>query len=132
MNKKKPIKLLAVVFIFICANLLFAEDISWHNLKIGDNIIEYFKEHTPKVLVQGKKLSGFEDWPECKIDYLKYKPITVDSDQKILYVLNKYIIGVLQNENNESYFLYDINGDGVIDVQADFMFVPFWVIKGHL
>jgi hypothetical protein len=63
--------------------------------------------------------------PDGRVDFLKYKAETTEVDTKYL-VQGSTVFGVMQYENNASGILYDINGDGILDVRHDSLFLPFW------
>lgn len=95
-------------------------------LNIGDNIVSIFNENIPKYKTEGIKIINIE---EGKVDFYKYKIETTDNDIKYLVILDKYIIGVLQNNNGNNEFIFDMNGDGILDTIFNKMVIPYWVVK---
>ena len=93
--------------------------------KVGDNIIDYLNQNPTQYLTQGTLLM---DSPDGQVDFLKYKANTIETDTKYL-VQGSNVFGVMQNDNISTYFLYDINGDGILDCEHDFLFLPFWVLS---
>jgi hypothetical protein len=92
--------------------------------RINDNIIDYINNNPPQYRIQG---AFAINTPDGRIDFLKYKAVTTEIDTKFL-VQGSIVFGVMQSENNVTSFLYDINGDGTIDVIRDSFFLPFWVL----
>ncbi len=81
------------------------------NLTLGQDLNEYLKQHPPLYKTIGTKLV---DLPEGATDFYKFKQQTNDSDIKILMILDKYLVGVLQSEKGKSKLYYDLSGDGII------------------
>jgi hypothetical protein len=92
---------------------------------IGDNILDYLNRNPTQYLNYG---DFFANTPDGRIDFLKYKVETSEADTKFL-VQGSTVFGVMQYENNATALLYDITGDGVLDVRLDFLFMPFWVLS---
>jgi hypothetical protein len=92
---------------------------------IGDNIVDYLKRNPASFIING---SNFVNTPDGRVDYLTYKAETSDIDTKFL-VQYSTLFGVMQYENDAISLLYDITGDGNLDVRLDFLIIPFWVMS---
>ena len=92
--------------------------------EVNDNIIDYINDNPPQYRVQGAFAINS---PDGRVDFLKYRAVTTEIDTKFL-VQGSTVFGVMQSENNVTSFLYDINGDGIIDIIRDSFFLPFWVL----
>jgi len=92
---------------------------------IGDNIIDYLNNNPTQYLTYGTFLYNI---PDGRVDFLKYKAETTDIDTKYL-VQGSTVFGVMQYENNTTRLLYDITGDGILDVSHDYLLIPFWVLS---
>ena len=123
---KTPSRVFKVFLVFFFAlfinGIIFPQQILF---KVNDNIIDYLKNNPPQYLTYG---SFFINSPDGRIDFLKYKAETTDIDTKFL-VQGSTVFGVMQCENNTTSLLYDITGDGIIDVIHDSLFLPFWVLS---
>ena len=116
-------KLLCVLIInFAISGFIFPQQILF---KVGDNIKDYISKNQPKYLTQG---SFFLDSPDGRMDFLKYKAETDDSDTKFM-VRGSTVFGVMQYDNNSTSILYDITGDGILDIGVNSLFMPFWVLS---
>jgi hypothetical protein len=113
-------KIVCVLLILPALTLLSQE-----NLVLGQNLNDYLGSHPPTFKTKGP---GILTIPEGTIDFYKYKAQTDDADLKILMILDKYPVGVLQSENGKSRLLYDLTGDGVLDTYTENMEIPFWVV----
>jgi hypothetical protein len=120
-KEMKFIKYFFLSFYFLFGGVIFSQQIIFH---IGDNIMEYINRNPPQFLRQGTFLY---DIPDGGIDFLLYKTETSEKDTKFL-VQGSSVFGVMQYENNTTKFLYDITGDGELDVSHDSLLVPFWVL----
>ena len=94
-------------------------------LVIGDNVIEAIDMENPQFKTIGQELLRI---PEGTIDYYKLKASTDDTDVKFLVIQDQHVIGVLQNVNGQSQILIDATGNGVLDIQLDYLIVPYWVV----
>ncbi|MCL2242905.1 MAG: hypothetical protein FWC03_00365 [Treponema sp.] len=111
-----------LLLFFLTSGLSFTQQIIFN---INDNIISYLKQNPAQYLTHGAYLINS---PDGRVDFLKYKPVTTDIDTKYL-VQGSNLFGVMQYENDTTYFLYDINGDGILDVRHDSLFIPFSVLS---
>jgi len=102
--------------------LLFPQQITF---EIGDNIRDYLDRNPAIYLTQGDYLLNS---PDGRVDFLKYKAETSDADTKFL-VQGSNVFGVMQYEDNATYILYDLTGNGVLDVYFNSLFIPFWVLS---
>jgi hypothetical protein len=110
-------------FIFLIINIFISRTIYPQQIifKVGDNIIDYLNKNPTQYLTQGM---SFIESPDGRVDFLKYKAETSDIDTKFL-VQGSTVFGVMQHQNNNTTFLYDITGDGILDVSFDNLFLPF-------
>jgi hypothetical protein len=116
-------KRIVVLFIEIqICSLLFSQQILFN---VGDNVLDYLSKNPTNYLVPGQKLF---DIPEGRIDFRKYKNITVDEDTKFL-THGLSLLGVMQNDKGVTIFLYDLNGDGILDNIHDNLIIPPWVLS---
>jgi hypothetical protein len=92
---------------------------------IGDNIIDYLSRNPTQYLTYGTFIVNV---PDGRVDFLKYKAETTETDIKFL-VQGSTVFGVMQYENDETVLLYDVTGDGTLDVYHDLLIIPFWVIS---
>ena len=113
-------------FIFIFGVLIngftFSQQIIFN---IGDNIRDYLSKNPAQYLTYG---AFIVDSPDGRVDFLKYKAETSDIDTKFL-VQGSTVFGVMQYKNNTTVLLYDITGDGILDVSHDSLILPFWVLS---
>ena len=93
--------------------------------KPGDNIIEYLDQNPPGYLTYGNFLINS---PDGRVDFLKYNAETSDTDTKYL-VQGSTVFGVMQYQNDSTVILYDITGNGILDVGFNSLFIPFWVLS---
>jgi hypothetical protein len=92
---------------------------------VGDNITNYVKNNPPQYLTQGEFLYNI---PDGRFDFLKYKVETSEIDT-IFLVQDSNVFGVIQHENNTTIVLYDITGDGILDISHDSLLIPFWILS---
>jgi len=111
------------VFLFglLINTAIFSQQILF---KLGDNIIDYLNNNPPQYLTIGTFVINS---PDGRADFLKYKAETTVIDTKFL-VQDSTIFGVMQHENDTTSILYDITGDGILDVVFDDLIIPFWVL----
>jgi hypothetical protein len=114
------------VFIFIFGVLInsftFSQQIIFN---IGDNIIDYLSKNPAQYLTYGTFII---DYPDGRVDFLKYKAETSEIDTKFL-IQGSTVFGVMQYKNKITTLLYDITGDGILDVSHDALILPFWVLS---
>ena len=110
------------LFSIFTSTLVFSQQIIFN---VGDNIAEYLSKNPTQYLTQGTYLINS---PDGRVDFLKYKPETSEVDT-IFLVQGNTLFGVMQNENNETVVLYDMTGDGILDVIHDSLILPFWVLS---
>ncbi len=115
------------LFLLMLLSVLAVSVVAAQNyiFKPEDNIIEFCKEKRPKFMTAGPQLIA--GMPETVQNFLKFKEKTTDADTKILESEN-FIVGVLQNNDGKNEILYDMDGDGILDVYSERMFVPAWVL----
>jgi hypothetical protein len=121
-KKKKYFKYLFVGMYFFIGGIIYSQQIIFH---IGDNITEYINRNPPLYLAQGTFLY---DIPDGGVDLLIYKTETSEIDTKFL-VQGSSVFGVMQYENNTTKLLYDITGNGILDISHDSLLIPFWVLS---
>jgi hypothetical protein len=118
-----------IALCFILSVPGFSQNPVWNNLNVGENLIKYIKDIPPKIRIEGKPfVELMASWPEAKIDYLTFGKEVTLNEQKIMSILDKYFIGVLQSEDEKDYLLIDTDGDGILNVKTRTMFVPVWVV----
>jgi hypothetical protein len=96
-----------------------------NNLALGQDLLQFMNKNPPGYKTFGPKILQMR---EGTIDFYKYSPVTTDLDLKILVVVDKYEIGVLQREDDDSVILLDMKGDGKLDTKFPILFVPYWVV----
>jgi hypothetical protein len=123
---KTPSRVFKVFLIFFFGlfinGIVFPQQILF---KVNDNIIDYLNNNPPQYRVLG---TFWVNFPDGRVDFLKYKAETTETDTKFL-VQGSTVFGVMQCENNTTSLLYDITGDGTIDVIHNSLFIPFWVLS---
>jgi len=123
---KTPSRIFKVFLIFFFGlfinGIVFSQQILF---KINDNIIDYINNNPPQYLVQGAFVINS---PDGRVDFLKYKAETTEIDTKFL-VQGSTVFGVMQCENNITSLLYDVTGDGTIDIIHNSLILPFWVLS---
>ena len=107
---------------FLICGIVYSQQIIFH---IDDNIIDYINKNPPQYLTQGTFLYNI---PDGRVDFLKYKAETSEIDTKFL-VQGSTVFGVMQYENNTTKLLYDITGNGTLDISHDSLLIPFWVLS---
>ena len=76
-------------FIIIIVNSVFSQQILFN---IGDNIIGYLDKNPTQYLTY---VTFLIDSPDGRVDFLKFKPDTTETDIKFL-VQDKHVFGVMQ------------------------------------
>lgn len=96
-------------------------------LKIGDNIYDYFFANPIKYNSANYKLSN---WYEGNVKFYSY---TQGDDTTKPHIINscqgKFLFGVLQGGSPNSYYLFDTDGDKILDYKTDEFLLPPWVIE---
>jgi len=122
---KKPCWICRVFFVFLFGLLINSAVFSQQILfELGDNILDYLNNNPPPYLVVGANVINT---PDGRVDFLKYKTETAPIDTKFL-VQGQSAFGVMQYENDTTSILYDITGDGILDVVFNDLIIPFWVL----
>ncbi|HOM86563.1 MAG TPA: hypothetical protein PLH80_00130 [Spirochaetota bacterium] len=119
----KKILLPLIITVFIHTNIY-----SYDLLKIGDNVTNYIKTNPVKYKLTNQKLSN---WPEGVVTLLAYDTKVDGKSPIIVFALDKYPIGVLQGTSPNAYYIFDIDGDGILDTKTDKGIVPFWVVYAN-
>jgi hypothetical protein len=115
-------KLLLMVLI---SALLTGTLFSYDMLKLGDNAVEYVQKNSIKYKIEFKP---FSEWPEGRITFYSYSK-KIDGESPVIVFANyNYCIGVLQGKGTNSYYLFDLDGDNVLDTKTTFGVLPYWVI----
>jgi hypothetical protein len=120
-EKMKYFKYFFLSIYFFISGIIYSQQIILH---IGDNIIDYINKNPPQYLTQGIFLYNI---PDGSVDFLKYKTETSEIDTKFL-IQGSTVFGVMQYENNTTKLLYDITGNGILDISHDSLLIPFWVL----
>lgn len=107
---------------FFISGIIYSQQIIFN---VGDNIINYINTNPPQYLTQGTFLYNI---PDGRVDFLKYKAETSEIDTKFL-IQGSTVFGVMQYENNTTRILYDITGNGILDISHDSLLIPFWVLS---
>lgn len=116
----KKILLPLIITIFVHTNI-YPYDL----LKIGDNVIKYIKKNPIKYKLLNQKISN---WPEGVVTLLAYHTKVDGKSPIIVFAIDKYPIGVLQGSSPNAYYIFDIDGDGILDTKTDKGILPFWVV----
>jgi hypothetical protein len=93
--------------------------------QVGDNVLNHLNRNPPQFRVPGQKILKT---PDGSVDLLKYQVEILDTDI-IFLAQGSTVFGVVQRENNNTRNIYDINGDGILDVEHDDLFIPPWVLS---
>jgi hypothetical protein len=112
-------------FAFLFLMFLSASAFCQENVALGQNMVTYLKEHPPTFKSTGPAVVGI---PEGTVSFYKYKAKTDSTDLKVLMVLDKYPIGVLQSVNGKPQLLQDLTGDGVLETETQSIEIPFWAV----
>jgi hypothetical protein len=121
--KGGPVRPLAFLFMILSASAFCQA-----NLAIGQDLRAYLKNSSPTYKADGPKVLPIR---EGKVDFYTYKGTTESSDLRILVILDKYSVGVLQSVNGKQQVLLDLTGDGLLDTQVDGMEIPYWVVAAN-
>ena len=98
---------------------------SW-TLKEGDNLREYLHKNLVKY---EKEVNPISSWPEGKTKICTYNT-KVDGTSPVVLVINdSFPIGVLQGTSPNAYFLFDFDGDGILETKTNTAALPYWVVK---
>ncbi len=63
-------------------------------------------------------------WPENE-----YHVYNIEDDNRIFLSMNFYPFGVLVEKNDTHVFLIDFDGDSYLDFEANYLYIPPWVIS---
>lgn len=94
-------------------------------LKLGDDVRAAFASDNPSHMVFG---AAVVDIPEGTIAFYKKAADSERNDRKYLVVLDRYVVGVLQDTGAGSEILVDADGNGTLDYASNVLRVPFWVV----
>ena len=111
------------IFVIIIASIssIFSYDL----LKIGDNVSQYIIDNPIKVKFGQQSIS---DWPEGNITLLGYGKAGDGKSPIIIFSNDEYLIGVLQGTSSNAYYLFDINGDNILDTKSSTPILPYWPV----
>ena len=96
-------------------------------LDVGSNINEYYKQNSAKFDAVSK-IESTNRWPENTVSVRKASNPTGDN-----------VFAVLTTKDNEPFaagvdtpkgkvFIYDMDGDGLIDFSNENLIIPFWIV----
>jgi len=97
-------------------------------LKLGDNLFEFISKNPPAFKKDQIKMS---EWIEGEVELFSYSE-SRPTDYPIVFYssITKKPFGVLQNDKkNEAIYLFDTDGDSIIDFKSGKFILPFWLIK---
>lgn len=114
----------SLIFVLFCTSAAFSDAL----LHVGDNLTNYLKTNPPKFT---KKGPAIDFWPECKIVFGAYDKNYDGNTPIILFANDDDAIGVLQGLSPNAYYLYDINGDGVLDTKTSNIIFPYWIVYNN-
>lgn len=98
-------------------------------LQIGDSLNSFIKEYPPKSYQKIEDKSGWVEFGQMA--YFFYKK-EFDSRFPTFMVWNKSVpFGVLQGEPPDAYFLYDTDGDSILDYKTTHFFFPFFLVEAN-
>jgi hypothetical protein len=98
-------------------------------LKIGDSVRAYLNQHPIKY---SAKIQGTVNWREAgMLEYGMYIKGVDDTHPAILLWDKQIPIGVLQGKPPSSYFLFDTDGDGVLDYRSNELILPTYIVLSN-
>lgn len=115
--------LLAILLLLTVTTVSVADD-QVQQLEKGDNLLEYLKDHSQLFIHGDLRVSH---WKEGAVGIYTQQKDSAEGVKVILSV-GRYPLAVLRDDGPESYVLIDTNGDGVLDVRREELFIPFWVV----
>jgi hypothetical protein len=99
-------------------------------LKIGDSVRDYLNQHPVKFTV---KMQGNTNWREAgMLEYGMYSKKGVDDAHPAILLWDRLTpIGVLQGKPPSTHFLFDIDGDGVLDYRGNELILPTYIVLSN-
>jgi len=122
MNK---LKLVLVLVIFLFNTNAFSQNL----LKEGDSLQNFVKNNLVKFRVPDDKIVS--DWKEGIATLYTFSKVWDDTKPILVFVNEFYPIGVLQGTSPHAYYIFDIDGDGILDKKTDSFILPYWVVYGN-
>ncbi|MBN2060126.1 MAG: hypothetical protein JW882_06880 [Deltaproteobacteria bacterium] len=108
--------------------ILSANAYSFDLLKENDNVSIYIKINPPEYKMKGLMIS---DWAEGNTTYYSYSPNIDGKSPVFVYANNNYLLGVIQGSPPNAYCLIDTDGDGILDLKSENIFLPYWIISDN-
>lgn len=98
-------------------------------LQLGDSLGRFIKENPPKYYTA---MGGEPSWVEMgQLEFFSYKE-KLDGRYPNFMVWNKKVtFGVLQGEAPNAYFLYDTDGDNILDYKTTYFFLPPFIVESN-
>ncbi len=109
------------VIILVSISSIFSYDL----LEIGDNVSQYIIDNLIKVKFGQQSIS---DWTEGNVTLLGYGPAGDGKSPIILFSKDEYLIGVIQGTTQNAYYLFDVNGDNILDTKSSEPILPYWPV----
>ncbi|UTC65539.1 hypothetical protein E4O00_05400 [Treponema sp. OMZ 788] len=111
---------ISILFIF-CVFGIYSQNYSF---EVEDDIAAFTKKNPPGYFIGRVQLIKMPDGFQ---EIIGYKEVVTKEDTKFLASENK-LVGVTQYVNGKEIYLYDMNGDGKINISAPHPILPAWVI----
>jgi hypothetical protein len=97
-----------------------------NQLKIGEDIYTYFSENPVKYNNPGIKAS---QWLEGTVGFYAYSREQSSNYPYIIHSCGgKFLFGILQGKEDSAYYIFDLNGDKLLDYKSEELLLPPWVI----
>lgn len=94
-------------------------------LQPGDNLTDYLKKNPAKVKIGEQSLFPI---PEGKYTFYGYSEKIDGTTPIIVYCDEKYPVGVLQGMSPRAYYIFDLDGDGIVESPTSTAILPYWVV----
>jgi hypothetical protein len=108
------IQVISIILIFITNNIAAQN--------INDNIKTVLKNYPVIEFTKGPIISKFKEGNNLYI----YK---TNTDQIAALSIDDTFYGFLLTKGNKSYFVYDTNGDSILDYKSDLDILPYWLVS---
>ena len=113
-------------FIFISLILLASIICKAQEIKIGDNLHTEFNKIKTRFYFDAPQ---FSNWTEASnMIMIGSKPRPMDCNIIFLALKDSTLIGVFGTKEPNT-FLFDINGNSILELKSEFFILPAWVIK---
>ena len=109
------------IFFIFCVFGIYSQNYSF---EVGDDIVAFTQKNPPGYFISRVQLIKMPDGFQ---EMIGYKEVITKEDTKFLVSGNK-LVGVTQYVNGKEICLYDMVGDGKIDIISPYPIVPAWVI----